>query len=65
MAAQGQPRDFLASEAYTEKTVLSQSFLKGRAGWVIMDLFRWLMNRIAAPDVMGRRPSIDLCGSCA
>ena len=25
-----------------------------------MDRFRWLMNRIAAPDVMGRRPSIDL-----
>ena len=40
-------------------------FLNDRAGSVILNLFMKLTNRIAAPDVIGHCPSIDLCGSCA
>ena len=40
-------------------------FLNDRAGSVILNLFMKLTNKIAAPDVIGHCPSIDLCGSCA
>ena len=40
-------------------------FLNDRAGSVILNLFMKLTNKIAAPDVIGHRHSIDLCGSCA
>ena len=40
-------------------------FKNSRAESVAIILLRWLTNKIAAPDVLVQRPSIDLCGSCA